>query len=317
MIDGTPFVFGGGAQTSVDAVQSVSGAAPGTVVSHLPQARSDLATAKIGATVYLVGGYNGSTADREVLATTDGIHFRTVARLASGVRYPAVGALGDVLYVFGGEWANTPSDAVQAIDVRTGRVRVIGHLPEPRTQAAAFTIGGSIFVAGGNTPSGPSSAILRFDPSHASFVSAGSLPAPVADAAAVTVGNRVFLIGGEAPAAVAAVVVVSETSAPRGRGRGRGAATLRREAAHRRPWREPAHRRRREQARFVDVSGARSPGPAGWLLLPRRRVLRRPRSLDPVERGGQQHDRAHRVPVGLVAVELRASEDRRVRPRGS
>jgi N-acetylneuraminic acid mutarotase len=153
-INGVPFTFGGGAQTTVDAVQSVPASGPGSVVGHLPHPRSDLAALKIGATVYLVGGYDGAHAALDVLATTDGVRFRVAARLAKGVRYPAVAALGDVIYVFGGEWANSMSDAVQAIDVRTGHVRVVGHLPEPRTQAAVFTIGGSVFVAGGRTPSG-------------------------------------------------------------------------------------------------------------------------------------------------------------------
>jgi len=213
IIDGQPFVFGGGAQSSVDAVQSLLPAGQATISGRLPQPRSDLAAVKIGNTVYLVGGYNGSAAARDVLATTDGVHFRSVARLATGVRYPAVGALGNVIYVFGGEWANAPSDVVQMVDVPTGRVRVIGHLPEPRTQAAGFTIGGSIFVAGGYTPSGLSSSILRFDPTRTRFVPAGTLPAAVADSAVATIGDRAYLIGGEGPAALAGVVVVSETTA--------------------------------------------------------------------------------------------------------
>jgi outer membrane protein assembly factor BamB len=213
LINGQPFVFGGGAQSSTDAVQSLSPAGQTTITARLPQPRSDLAAVKIGTAVYLVGGYDGSAAARDVLATTDSVHFRVAARLSIGARYPAVAALGNVIYVFGGEWANTPSDSVQAIDVDTGLVRVIGHLPEPRTQAAAFTIDGSIFLAGGHTTAGLSSSILRFDPTHTTFAPAGSLPAAVADAAVATIDNRAYLIGGEAPAAVAGVVVISETTA--------------------------------------------------------------------------------------------------------
>ena len=213
-IDGHPVVFGGGAQTSVDAVQSVAAGGPATIAAHLPQPRSDLASVKIGNTVYLVGGYDGTTGTRDVLATTDGVHFRVVSTLPNPVRYPAVSALGNIVYVFGGEWAGTPTDTVQAIDVGTGTVRVVGRLPEPLTQAAAFKIRGTIFVAGGHTPNGPTANILRFDPKKATFAPAGSLPAPVADAAVATVGNTAYLIGGEAPAPSAGVVIVSETTAP-------------------------------------------------------------------------------------------------------
>jgi N-acetylneuraminic acid mutarotase len=215
MIDGRPFLFGGGAQASIDAVQSVAPTGQATIVGHLPQPRSDLGAVKIGATVYLIGGYTGSVATRDVLATTDGIHFRVAAQLATGVRYPAVSAIGNVIYVFGGEWANSASDTVQAINVGTGKVRVVGRLPQPRTQASAFALGNTVFVAGGRTPSGLSSEILRFDPAHITFSRAGSLPAAVADAAVATVGRSAFLIGGEAAnTTVAGVVSLSVTTAP-------------------------------------------------------------------------------------------------------
>jgi N-acetylneuraminic acid mutarotase len=213
-IGGRAFVFGGGAQTVVDAVQSVAPSGPASTAAHLPQRRADLAAVKIGNTVYLVGGYDGTTATQDVLATTDGISFTVVARLPVGVRYPAVVAAGNTIYVAGGEWAGTPSADIQAVDVATHRARVVGRLPEPRSQAAAFAIAGKLYVAGGVTTKGPSSDILRFDARHATFVAAGSLPAPVADAAVAVVGNRAYLIGGESPAPVSGVVVVSETTTP-------------------------------------------------------------------------------------------------------
>jgi Galactose oxidase, central domain/Kelch motif/PQQ-like domain len=214
LISGRPFVFGGGAQTVVDAVQSLSSSAPATIAAHLPRPRADLAAVAIGNTAYIVGGYDGTTAAPDVLATTDGVTYRVVARLPLGVRYPAVGAIGNTVYVFGGEWAGTPTASVQAIDVRTGTARVVGRLPQARTQAAGFSIAGTLYVAGGLTPNGPSSDILRFDASRDTFVAAGSLPAPVADAAVAVIANRAYLIGGEAAAPQAGVTIISEATAP-------------------------------------------------------------------------------------------------------
>ena len=85
-------MFGGGAQHVSDVVQALQPDGPSTVVGHLPQPRADLAAVTIGSTVYLVGGYDGTNATRDVLATTDGVQFRTVAQLPVGVRYPAVAA---------------------------------------------------------------------------------------------------------------------------------------------------------------------------------------------------------------------------------
>jgi outer membrane protein assembly factor BamB len=212
-IGGRLFVFGGGAQTTVDTVQSVPATGSASVAGHLPRPRSDLAAVEVGTTVYLVGGYDGQAPTRDVLATTDGVTFHVAARLPVGVRYPAVSAIGNTIYVFGGEAAGAPSAAVQAVDTRTGSARVVGQLPEPRTEASAFSIGGALFIAGGRTAAGPSSDILRFDPAHNRFARAGSLPAPVADAASAVVNDRAYLVGGEGASAVAGVVIVSPTTA--------------------------------------------------------------------------------------------------------
>jgi outer membrane protein assembly factor BamB len=214
LIGGKPFLFGGGAQTVVDAVQSVPAAGAATTAAHLPRKRADLAAVEIGRTAYLVGGYDGTAATRDVLATTNGVTFTVVAQLPDGVRYPAVAALGTTIYVFGGEAAGRSSAAVQAIDVRRGRARVVGRLPEARTQAAAFSLGGTIYIAGGLTPKGPSSDLLRFGVSHTTFAHAGALPNAVADAAVAVVGRRAYLVGGESPATSAGVVVISETTTP-------------------------------------------------------------------------------------------------------
>ena len=170
-------MFGGGEQHTTDAVQALPTGGKATVVAHLPEPRSDLATATIGPTTYLVGGYDGSTATRSILATTDGQQFRVVAQLPLGVRYPAVTALGHTIYVVGGEWASVEQTAVQTLNVQTGKARVLAHLRAGLTQASAFTLGGRLFVAGGRSAGVPSATVWRIDPTnwngvarrHASF----------------------------------------------------------------------------------------------------------------------------------------------------
>src|SRR5437588_160486 len=90
---GSAYVFGGGAATTVATVQQWT-ARGGRRVAALPAPRSDSAAAVVGGTAYVVGGFDGRGMTRDVLATTDGRVFRKVARLAIGVRYPAVAAVG-------------------------------------------------------------------------------------------------------------------------------------------------------------------------------------------------------------------------------
>ncbi len=210
-------LFGGGAQSVSDVVQALRSGAPSIVVGHLPQPRADLAAVTIGATVYLVGGYDGTNATRDVLATSDGVTFRVVTQLPVGVRYPAVAAMAGNLFVFGGELGGSESNVVQEIDLRHGRARVVADLPSPRTEAAAVTIGRSVYLVGGLAGGVPSNDVLRFDPASSHFSGAGHTPTATADAAAVTVGGDTFLAGGETPSVSAAVAVLREqttTDAP-------------------------------------------------------------------------------------------------------
>ena len=118
-------VFGGRAPSTVDTVQAFastpsvgavgSSNAVATVVGSLPQPRSDSTAVTIGATSYVVGGFDGTNADPDVLATTDGHTFQSVASLPVPVRYPAVAASGGKIYVFGGQ-AITGPDAGQPVD---------------------------------------------------------------------------------------------------------------------------------------------------------------------------------------------------------
>ena len=105
-------------------------AVSGTVIGQLPQPRSDAGAVTIGRTAYVVGGYDGTTADPQVLSTTDGSSFRQVGSLPVPVRYPAVAARGRMIYAFGGQrigGAAGAIDDIQRIDTTSGRIAVERH----------------------------------------------------------------------------------------------------------------------------------------------------------------------------------------------
>ncbi|HEY5024666.1 MAG TPA: PQQ-binding-like beta-propeller repeat protein [Acidimicrobiales bacterium] len=164
VIDGRAVTFGGGSPATVATVQAVeTSGAPGTIATAsvtgaLPQPRSDSASATIGNTTYIVGGYDGTNPDAGVLATTDGHTFSTVASLPVPVRYPAVAAAGGLIYAFGGEaitgaGAGQPVSAIQVVDPRRHTATTIGRLPEPLEGATAVAIGTQIYLAGGESTS--------------------------------------------------------------------------------------------------------------------------------------------------------------------
>jgi len=120
-VGGRTFVFGGGQQGSVAAIQSVPAHGTATVAGRLPGPRSDLVAVTRGGTTYLLGGYDGTAYDTSVLATTDGRHFTVAARLAVPVRYPAVALLGSQIWVFGGQTSHGVTNDIQRSTARAGR----------------------------------------------------------------------------------------------------------------------------------------------------------------------------------------------------
>jgi outer membrane protein assembly factor BamB len=190
-------VIGGGTSAPSGSTQIESGGRT-TAGGPLPQARADAGAVTIGHTVYVVGGYDGPAMDSEVVATTDGRHYRPVVALRVPVRYPALAVLGSRIYVFGGLGANgRPSDAVQLVDPAGRTARVVGRLPRPLEGAAAGVLGGTIYLAGGRTAAGPTKAVYAFQPRGASFLRSGSLRVGVAYAGAAVSNGRLWIVGGE------------------------------------------------------------------------------------------------------------------------
>jgi PQQ-like domain/Kelch motif len=212
VLGGRVLVFGGGTETSTDAVQALpapgGAVAAGTTaqaVGKLPTARSDLSAVALGGRAYVLGGYDGTAPLDSVLATADGSSFSQVATLPDPARYVAAAALGGKIYAFGGETAGGgASDAIREVDPAAGRARLVGRLPEAVSHAAAVALRGRVYVLGGETGGGaPSDRIWSFDPASGRVHPAGRLPRPVAGGAAATVGSTGYLIGGKGPGGAA------------------------------------------------------------------------------------------------------------------
>jgi len=255
VLDGRDVVFGGAssalspASASVQALPAApttgpasSGAAvpTATTLGSLPQPRAADAAVTTATTTYLVGGDSGAAPEPGVLATADGQHFDVVASLPVPVRFPAVAAVGNRLYVFGGlaaagPDAGRPVDTIQVVDLKTHKVSDSWHLPEPLSGAAAAVLGHDILLAGGDTsasaavtkpgaagtttappPSTSSvSTVWFFDPASGHCRPVGQLPVPVSHAGVAVLGTTAWLVGGESDGtAVSAVQSVAAVPDP-------------------------------------------------------------------------------------------------------
>jgi hypothetical protein len=227
-------LFGGTAAAATATVQAFASPAPSTgasatLVGHLPDPRSGASAVTIGHEVYLLGGDDGSRADAQILSTSDGKHFETLASLPVPVGDAGAAAVDGKVYVFGGEAdggkdRGKPVDVVQMFDPATNTATVVGHLPNPAVGAVAAVLDGHLYVAGGSSvvvgaagtatgsvgaaatsassaassaTSATSNQILAFDTATDKALVAGTLPVAVAYPGVEVVGTRAWLVGGE------------------------------------------------------------------------------------------------------------------------
>jgi hypothetical protein len=204
-----PLVIGGGNATEQDVVQELTDSA-WHVAGHLPTTRSDLSVVQQGAHAFVIGGYDGTSVPTAILSLSADGSTTPAGHLVRGVRYAATARLGHTAYVFGGEVLGTELDAVQAVDLRTGRSRVVARLPVPLGHAMAATVGSRILLVGGRvTPDQQTAAMWWFDPATGRFTHAGTLPHPLSDAGVATSGHRIWLLGGEDPSVTDGVLTIS------------------------------------------------------------------------------------------------------------
>jgi hypothetical protein len=191
------FIFGGGVKTVYDSVQTVE-SDRATVAGRLPTPRADLVAVPDGDQILILGGYDGQAWSPDVLATTDGLTFRTVATLVTPVRYPAAGVINGKLYVIGGEKDDkTSSTDIQQVDLTTGQAAIIGRLSDGLAHAASAVIGGALYTIGGRSGTTLVDNVNRFDPSTATLARIGRLPHPVSDSGVATLGDVAYVVGGE------------------------------------------------------------------------------------------------------------------------
>jgi hypothetical protein len=206
---GAPAVFGGGNSSEQALVQAFHGG-HWHQVDAFPTTRSDLSVVALPGRTMALGGYDGTNVPTPIYVQAGTSRMRPHGALAQGVRYAATAARGRYVYAFGGEVNDQELSAVQRVDARTGRTRVVARLPRPLGHAMAVTFGTRILLMGGRTSTNvQTDAMWWFDPATGRFTRAGRLPRVLSDAAVAVAGHAAYLLGGEDPNVTDRVVRVA------------------------------------------------------------------------------------------------------------
>jgi len=169
-----------------------------TVINQPWTARTNVGSAVIGDQIYIVGGQsqsNGALLDEvlQIDPQRSTLHF--VVHLPYSCYQPATAADGASLIVAGGH--DGSSYRSEILQVTADDVRVVAHLPTPRSYGAAVVIDGTLYYAGGWDGDRMLDEIVAVDlaSGETSIVARFSFPRQFIGAAAVD--GRAYFIGGE------------------------------------------------------------------------------------------------------------------------
>ena len=170
---GRRLVVGGGNATEQDVVQARPGRA-GTSSVTCPRPGPTSASSPWGATPMSSAGTTARATPTQILSLDAR---RTVASgRAPGARRPVRrdrARAATRRTCFGGEVLGQELATVQAVDLATGRTRVVARLPVPLGHAMAATVGGRILLLGGRVaPDRQTAAMWWFDPASGRFTPA-------------------------------------------------------------------------------------------------------------------------------------------------
>jgi hypothetical protein len=219
VIGGRFYVFGGSALAGfTTVVQSAPINGDGTLGAFVAApsmgvARAQFAVAVIGASVYAIGGYNGSylSSVERAPINADGTlgAFATVSgvTLTAGRTAYVLAVTGNAVYVVGGDSPGGHVGTVERAPIANGSLGTFATvggvaLTTPRMLATGVVLGSSLYVLGGRNGSNTrlasiESAPIAADGTLGAFTtSTAVLTAPHDDAVSVVVGNSTFTLGG-------------------------------------------------------------------------------------------------------------------------
>jgi N-acetylneuraminic acid mutarotase len=167
-----------------------------------PLERSEVAAARIGQFIYVVGGFEATRTSPAVERyDIERRRWKRVRPLPLAVNHPTAVAYGGDLYVHGGYAANLgltqPTGALQRYDPASGRWRRLRSSPTPRAAHAVAVIGHRLYAAGGANETGSLQSMEIYDFEKRRWSRGPSFPGPARNhTTGVASGGLFYVLAG-------------------------------------------------------------------------------------------------------------------------
>lgn len=180
-------------------VMAASAAAAGPTwraQTPLPLARTEVAAARSGAEIVVVGGYlaSGETTARVDAYSPSANRWRRQPDLPVAVNH-AMAATWRGRAIVAGGYGGPRRPLRTAFELVGGRWRPLPPLPSPRAAAGAAVVGDTLYVMGGVGPAGLARSALALDLKRKRWRTIGG-PTPREHLAVTSAGGRVYVLAG-------------------------------------------------------------------------------------------------------------------------
>jgi Kelch motif len=170
-----------------------------------PSSAPELAAARVGGYVYMVGGQTPLGAEKTILRF-DPRHgeYRRVGRLPVALDHPVVSAhKGDVVVAGGYIEGADATNRAWSFTPRTGEIRELPPMRFPRGAAAGAVLGERLYVAGGLLEFGnqyePRRSLEIYDFERRTWTRGPDMPTPRHHFGATALHGRLYFAGGRRP----------------------------------------------------------------------------------------------------------------------
>lgn len=187
------------------AQQRATAAAPWQTLEEMPEARWEMASAMVGGTLYLFGGYGaGVQSSRHVDAfEVEDNAWRRLAELPSAITHMNAVADGRSVWLAGGFKDGYPGHAIDEVwryDIDDDRFVATPPLPEPRAGGGLALVGRSLHYIGGLMSDRDTDSsdhwVLDLEGSG-NWTNAAPMPVPRNQFGTISRDGRIYLTGGQ------------------------------------------------------------------------------------------------------------------------
>jgi hypothetical protein len=171
-----------------------------------PLTRTEVGAARIGAHIYVVGGFaapNGDTSEEAARYDIDSGTWTVIAPMPIAVNHPAVASADGRLYVYGGYTADgalaAETDALQRYDPATGAWSRLTGSGVARAAATLTGVRGRLYAIGGAHAGGEALSLVQvYNTARDAWQRGPRMRVPREHLASAVLGRRILVFGGRA-----------------------------------------------------------------------------------------------------------------------